>query len=124
MSFAHCYKSEVVRAAATVSVATNVDLGDEGVPGQNGLVIVIRSTGRTVGTLAVTVVGGDVSEEIASYTSLGTDLSRTISTGTITYIALDGCFPSNIGVVLTPAGGFDGSVSVEIRYPGQPGSGS
>lgn len=115
MSFAHCSTPNVRRAEAPITGVEDVSLRACGTPYNSGGVIVIRHTGRTVGSVTVTVTGGDIAEAVAAYTAQGSDLNRSLSTDGITYIKLDGAFPIGLAVHLVPVAAYDGDLSVDFR---------
>ncbi len=117
--YAQLSYSEVLRDAETVLVTQDVALGrpvDQEAP---GLCFVLTVAGRTGGTVTAQALGA-VSG--GAYFSLGSSMDAALSTDGIYYIPIDGSVPPRLGVRLTPAGGFDGTVSIVTRAGGRIGT--
>ena len=119
MSFAHASGETTIRAAAAVSV-TDYAYAD-GPTKSTGRVAQIRSTqigftvkvaARTAGTLVTSVQGRTTTSD--TWRDLGTTLQTTFSTNrqATVFPTTGGPLPAFLRVVLTPAGGFDGTAQV------------
>lgn len=115
MSFAHLPStgSQTLRAAALLAAEATVTLDMRGLTRAPAVVIVLKSAGRTAGSVVATVQGG-VTSATATF-PLGSDLTRTVTTGTYTFIFLTGTIPPFVKVTLTPGGGYDGTLTVSGR---------
>lgn len=114
--FAQLSYSATLLEPTLIPVTQDVFLGrpiDEESP---GLCFVVSVSGRTVGTLTLQAYG---SVDGSTYYSLGSTMATAVPTNGLYYVNLQGAVPPNVGLRLTPAGGFDGAVGVVVRSGGQ-----
>lgn len=81
--------------------------------GSAGMMFVVTVTNRTVGTVSASFLGAATAG--GATLPLGSDLTRSIAADAMVIIPLTGTIPPFVDLVLTPAGGFDGSVAVTLR---------
>jgi hypothetical protein len=112
--YGHLAASQTVRASAVVGASEATLLKASNLTFSSGMVLVVRISGRTAGSLAVSFLWGANSTTLTQ--SLGTDLNHVYTTETISYIPFSGALPPFIQMTLAPSGGFDGTVRVDLRY--------
>ena len=108
--FQNCGLKQVMRDSAPVLALTDVTPGYIGDQNTGGLYFVARTVAWTVGTCTFDVL---VSYDSGTTYSVLSSYQQTIAGNGFTYISVDGPIPAYIGIRLTPAGGFDGSVEVD-----------
>lgn len=114
--FAHLSSGNAltVRSAAALTATETKSLTHFlSLSGSSGFIVIVKSTSRTVGQVTVSFLGGVTSDAINI--PLGSDMTKVVTTGTYTFIPFTGQFPPYLSVVLTPAGGYDGTLSVITR---------
>lgn len=112
--FAHLSAGQTLRSSSPVSAPETTVLTLKPLVYSGGFALVVQSSGRTVGNLTVSFTWG-VNSTTQTYT-LGSDLTKVITTAEITYIPFSGPIPPFVKMTLTPAGGFDGLVTITGRY--------
>ena len=115
MPFVHLSASHVVRAAALLPIAANTDytIGDTTALGMEFEVV---TAARTAGSITATLQGSF--DGGTTYQALGSSSIYSVSgiaTNKTTVISPRNVIPDMVRVVLTPAGGFDGTVAINFR---------
>jgi hypothetical protein len=112
--FQHAGNRIVMRAAAAVAAPTNVDLPATVSNRDGALFFSFLTAGRTVGTCTCTV---QFSADNSTWYDAPAEFTTTINANGRSTIQLRRVVDAYARVVLTPGGGFDGTVKVDALTP-------
>ena len=110
--FVHLAGAAALRASAAVLVATTVATGTVVDPSSDGFAIVFKTANFTQGTCTCQLWG---SIDNKTWLDLGANMATVIAGDGLSYIFGADAVPRYLRVVMTPAGGYDGETSVDVR---------
>jgi len=110
--FVNLSSRRTLRDSATVDVIDDISVGTLVDTTAGGLIGVLTTTGRTAGTVIVQAQG---SIDNNTWFDLPAEFATTINANGIAYIELQRAIPKFVRFQLTPGGGFDGSVKLDVR---------
>lgn len=110
--FVQLANEQQIRASAVVPIAETVTISGLVDVDAGGLILVALTTTRTMGTCAIQAQG---SADNSFWANLPADMAVTIGANGLDYIVFKRAVPRYLRFVLTPAGGFDGLVSLGLR---------